>query len=85
MGISSSWRTRVETGVPVPTRDRYNGDAVHGGKQSIISKTSAAGGGSSMHAAGLPEEEAAADEEDDEDMMGSWRWVDLLLIERAMI
>ena len=65
METSSSWRMRVEKGVP---KNTHQAEVPAAAVESL--KSSVAGGGARKRSAGLPclpEEDACADEDDDDD------------------
>lgn len=64
MGNSSSWKTRVERGVPF---DKNNKHETAPDMIGPSNKTSSAGESAKKRGAGLLDEEASADEDDDED------------------
>ena len=63
MGSSSSWRMRVEKGVP-RSPPRYDETPP---KAGVSTETLSAGEGARKHGAGLMDEEACADADEDED------------------
>lgn len=65
MGSTSSWRMRVEKGVPKNAPNEYN--ETHPTTATGVVKISDAGEGVRKHGAGLSDEEACAEEDEDED------------------
>lgn len=60
MGISSSWKNRVEKGVPRGNNNEQRGNANEALANGV-------GENAGKRGAGLPDEEACSDEDDDED------------------
>lgn len=82
MGTTSSWRTRVEEGIPKNNHNKNNkNDFQHSADGDLavalsgVGKNAAAG---RRRDAGLPDDEAMSDEDDDEDDIDERAAVDLL-------
>ena len=65
MGSTSSWRMRVEKGIPKNAQNEYY--ETPSTTATGVVKTLAAGEGVRKRGAGLSDEEACAEEDDDED------------------
>jgi len=61
---TSSWRMRVEEGIPIDRNINFESAPA---TIEDVSKTSSAGKGAKKHGAGLLDEEACAGEEDEDD------------------